>query len=107
VARQRAPLSRLRTVRELKDHPALPDLIPALPPRALTRLYETVGMNDAASLMALTPIPLLAQALGEAVWIGLGIETRFDADVFIDWLEVWVSEGEAFAAERPTMPASC
>jgi hypothetical protein len=100
VARQRAPLSGLRTVRELKDHPALPDLIPALPPRALTRLYDTVGLNDAGSLMALTPIPLLAQALGEAVWVGLGNQTRFDPDVFIDWLEVWVGEGEGFAAER-------
>jgi hypothetical protein len=57
-------------------------------------------MNDAGGLMALTPTALLARALDEAVWRHLGTQTRFDADVFIDWLEVWINEGEAFTAER-------
>lgn len=91
---------RVNVIRELRDHPALPALIPTLPPRALSRLYDAVGMNDAGAMMALTPPDLLAAALDDAVWVDDGFRNRFDADVFIDWLEVWLNEGEDFAAER-------
>jgi hypothetical protein len=87
-------------VRRLLDHPALAEVLPQLSAQALTRLYETVGLHDAGSLMALTPPPLLARALDQAVWTEYRGRTHLDADVFIDWLAVWLEEGEAFAARR-------
>ena len=87
-----------KALRALRDHPALPQIIPSLPPRVLTRLFDVVGMNDAGSLMAMAPAPLLARAFDEAVWTSDGRRTRFDPDVFVDWLEVWLGEGDEFAA---------
>ncbi len=91
-----AHLSLLR----LRDHPALVRILPELQPRSLARLYQAVGMNDAGSLMALTPPALLARALDEAVWTDTGGTPRFDPDVFVDWLEAWIGEGDTFTAER-------
>lgn len=100
MPRRHTPPSREVTARTLRDHPALARIIPSLPPRSLTRLYDVVGMNDAGSLMAATPAPLLARALDEAIWSEQDGATRFDPDVFVDWLEVWLGEGEAFTVER-------
>jgi hypothetical protein len=95
---RRASSTELR--RRLVDHPALAEVLPQLSPGALIRLYETVGLHDAGSLMTLTPPRLLARALGEAVWTEQRSRTRLDADVFIDWLAVWLDEGERFAARQ-------
>lgn len=89
-----------RALRALTGHPALAELVTTLPATTLTRLYQTVGLNDAGQLMALTPPAALARALDEAVWSETDRETRFDPDVFVDWLEVWLGEGVAFTAER-------
>ncbi len=100
MPRRHAPPARLTTARALQDHPALASLLPSLAPRALTRLFAAVGTHDAGALMALTPPELLARALDEAIWDDHGDAPRLDADVFIEWLEVWVNEGDAFTAER-------
>lgn len=88
-----------QAVAQLADHPALPALIPSLPPATLARLYGAVGLHDAGALMALTPPALLTQALEEAVWGGPGA-ARFDPDMLVDWLEAWNAEGEEFVADR-------
>jgi hypothetical protein len=97
---RRTDLTRSTAIRALLDHPALAATLPSLPPRALARLYDTVGVRDAGELMAMTPPAQLARALDEAVWTEQADRTRFDPDVFVDWLEVWLGEGETFAAER-------
>ena len=89
-----------KALRSLEDHPGLHGLLPAMAPRTLTRLYDAVGLHDAGSLMAITPANQLVHALDEAVWTHDGVDTRFDPDVFVDWLEVWLGEGAAFTAER-------
>jgi hypothetical protein len=94
------PVARTRALKQLKDHPALPALIPRLPPGVLTRLFTAVGLNDAGALMAITPPALLAAALDDAVWHSDRTGTTFDPDALVDWLEVWLAEGETFVATR-------
>lgn len=97
---RRTDLTRSAAIRALLDHPTLAATLRSLPPRALARLYDTVGVRDAGELMAMAPPALLARALDEAVWKEQADRARFDPDVLVDWLEVWLDEGEAFAAER-------
>lgn len=92
--------NRFSALQRLTRHPALTDVLPSLPAATLKRLYDAVGLHDAGPLMALTPGPLLVQALTEAVWTEQRGRTELDADVFVDWLEIWLSEGQPFAAER-------
>jgi hypothetical protein len=99
-SRTRVTHAQTRALAELKDHPSLPALIPRLPPGVLTRLFTAVGLNDAGSLMAITPPGLLAAALDDAVWHSDRAGTVFNPDALVDWLEVWLAEGEAFTATR-------
>ncbi|MEQ8860344.1 MAG: DUF6178 family protein [Pseudomonadales bacterium] len=92
--------SRALALRRLTNHPALADIVPTLAPRTLARLFDTVGLHDAGPLMAITPAPLLARALDEAVWVEHATGTAFDPDAFVDWLEVWLEEGDAFTVDR-------
>lgn len=91
---------RALALRRLTNHPALADIVPTLAPRTLARLYDTVGLHDAGPLMAITPPQLLARALDEAVWVEHGTGTTFDPDAFVNWLEVWLEEGDAFTVDR-------
>jgi hypothetical protein len=100
MAEPPVPVARSRALKQLKDHPALPALIPRLPPGVLTRLFTAVGLNDAGSLMAITPPALLAAALDDAVWHSDRDGTVFNPDALVDWLEVWLAEGETFTATR-------
>jgi hypothetical protein len=91
---------RSRALRRLADHPALPVVIAALPPRALARLVASTGPDGAGAFMAHAPVGLLMDALAAAAWKSGPAGPQFDVDVFVDWLEIWLGEGEAFAGER-------
>ncbi|HEX7035580.1 MAG TPA: hypothetical protein VF210_07385 [Pseudomonadales bacterium] len=90
------PTAARQALLRLLDHPELPSLLPSLPAPALARLYDTVGLHDAGRLMVATPLPLLARALDEALWPADGGPP--DPDVLIDWIAVWLEEGDEFAA---------
>lgn len=92
-----APCDATTALQRLLNHAALPALLPVLPVQAVVRLYQAVGLADAGSLMAVTPLPLLAEVLDEVVWTPDG--GRIDTDVLVDWLEVWLGEGDEFTAD--------
>lgn len=102
-------VSQMRSLRNIVDNPALPAVLGRLQPKTLVRLIDRVGLNDAAELMALVPVPKLLRALDEAVWKSSrpGANLVFDPAEFINWLQVWSELGEAFVAERHMLQRSC
>lgn len=91
------PTDARQALLRLLDHPELPALLPALPAPAVARLYDAVGLHDAGPLMALTPLPLLVQALDVSLWPADG--SRPEPEVLVDWIAVWLEEGDEFTAE--------
>lgn len=91
-----------RSLRAVLDSPALPALIQSLPARALAQLCERIGVGDAAHIMALAPVARLVQALDASVWKTPrpGVSEVFDARELVEWVEVWLSIGQTFTAER-------
>ena len=84
------------------DEPGLVEAVRALEPRALGRLIDRVGLEDAGELVALATTPQLERIFDEDLWRGArpGEEERFDAERFVMWLEVMLEAGDAFAARK-------
>lgn len=95
------PSSRALLTRVLDDH-ELVAAVRGLPPRALARLVEHVGLEDAGELVALATADQLAGVLDEDLWRATraGGDEAFDAARFVTWLEVLVEAGAGFAARR-------
>jgi hypothetical protein len=95
-------ISRTRSLRNLIDDPAFAAVLEHMQPKALARLVDRVGLNDAAELMTLIPARSLLSALDAAVWKspGLGASQVFDPAEFTNWLQVWNDVGEGFVADR-------
>jgi len=84
------------------DQPALIGAVQSLPPAALLRLIERVGLEDAGELVALTTVDQLRRVFDEDIWRAgrPGEDERFDPARFTLWLEVMLEAGERFAADK-------
>ena len=99
VTRHQASRQLLRT---LTDSPALPAFVRQLPSPVLKRLIEHVGVRDAGSLVALTTTNQLREVFEESLWQTLipGQAETLRPEKFVEWLDVLLEVGPAFAVER-------
>ena len=76
--------------------------VQALPPAALLRLIDRIGLEDAGELVALATVDQLRRVFEEDLWRSdrPGEDERFDAERFTLWLEVMLEAGERFAADK-------
>jgi hypothetical protein len=88
----------------LLDAPDLPQIIARLEPEVLHRLVEECGLDACGPLVALATPAQLMQVFDLDLWRSArpGIDERFDADRFGEWLEVLVEAGPSLAAEKLT-----
>lgn len=95
-----------RTSRALLDRileqPNLVEAIQSLDGRALAKLVDRVGLEDAGEIVALATCEQLERVFDEALWRSEkpGVDERFDADRFALWVEVLVEQGSEFAARK-------
>lgn len=84
------------------DEPALVAEVRALPPAALTRLIDHVGLEDAGELVALATTEQIASVFDEDLWTRdvPGADEAFDAKRFATWLEILLEAGERVTARR-------
>jgi hypothetical protein len=89
-------------VNRILDDPALVGAVQALPPAALMRLIDHVGLEDAGELVALATVDQLCRVFDEDVWQSArpGEDERFDPERFTLWIEVMLEVGERFAADK-------
>jgi hypothetical protein len=100
-AMSRRIVQHLRTTpRGATDLSAWPASVADLPAGELLRHIDAVGLADAGSLMASLSPTALATVVVEAAWQDGPAGSELQATVLVDWLEVWLEEGEDFAAER-------
>lgn len=79
------------------DEAALVEEVRALPPAALTKLIDHVGLEDAGELVALATTEQIASVFDEDLWTR---NDEFDAGRFVAWLEVLMEAGPTVAARR-------
>jgi hypothetical protein len=93
-----------RLLQRLLDEPALVARVQELPPRALGRLIDHLGLEDAGELIALATTEQLARIFDDDLWRSAraGGDERFDPARFTRWLEVMLEAGDAFVADRLT-----
>jgi hypothetical protein len=84
------------------DQPNLVAAVQALPARALGKLIDHVGLEDAGEIVALATTPQLKRIFDDDLWQspGPGKDESFDADRFALWLEVMLEAGEEFTARK-------
>lgn len=101
AVRARGPSART-LVAQLLDQPDLAERVQELPPRALGRIVDRVGLEDASELVALATPAQLVTVLDDDVWRSCapGEDETFDAARFLTWLEVLLEAGERVAAEK-------
>lgn len=94
--------SSTQLMRKLLDHPGLPELVPKLQTPTLTRLIETLGVEDSGPLVAHTSTRQLQRVFDETLWhsLGPGAVERMEPQVFLRWLQVLLEQGDGFVAER-------
>lgn len=86
----------------LLDAPDLAAEIPRLPPLALAKVLDAVGLEDAGEIVALATTEQLVHVFDEDLWRSArpGEDPRFDEDRFLVWLSVMNEGGERFVAQR-------
>lgn len=91
-----------RLLSRILEAPELVSMVRSLEPRALGKLVNHVGLEDAGELVALATTDQLRQVFDEDLWQSerAGVDESFDADRFALWLEVMLEGGEAFVAEK-------
>jgi hypothetical protein len=84
------------------EQPELVRTVQSLEPRALGRLIEHIGLEDAGEIVALVTVDQLQNILDEDVWSAarLGDAEQFDPDRFALWLEVLLEAGAERVAEK-------
>lgn len=84
------------------EAPELATQIQELPPPALARLIDHVGLEDCGEIVALATTQQLAHVFDEDLWRSerSGEDERFDAARFLLWLEVMLEAGDGFVAQR-------
>lgn len=91
-----------RLLARVLDTPDLADQVRALPPGALAKLVDQVGLEDAGEIVALATTEQLERLFDEDLWKNErpGEEERFDDERFIVWLEALLEAGDALVATR-------
>ena len=86
----------------LLEQPGIVHQVRSLEPRALARLVDHVGLEDAGELVALATPEQLGRVFDEDVWHSArpGEDESFDPDRFALWLEVLLDAGEEVVAEK-------
>lgn len=100
---QTRPLDPVRPIlARILDEPALVAEVRALPPAALTKLIDHVGLEDAGEIVALATSEQIAAVFDEDLWTrdAPGKDDHFDAERFVVWLEILLEAGERVAAQR-------
>src|SRR5690349_13896631 len=103
IARPRnTPPSPARLVRHILESPDLVLAVRQLEGRALARLIDAVGLEDAGDLVALASTEQLESVFDEDLWSGKALDSdpEFDSARFALWLEVLLDAGEATLVKR-------
>ena len=103
LARYQPPSSSKLLARVL-DQPNLVAAVRELPPLALGRLIDAIGLEGAGDLVALATTEQLGAVFDSDLWTAEapGADERFDAARFALWLEVMLEAGEAAVVQRLT-----
>lgn len=101
LARYRSPASS-RLLAHLLEQPELVTLVRQLPPAALGRLIDTIGLEASGELVALATTEQLQGVFDADLWRAEApaANEQFDATRFALWLEVLLEAGEAALVER-------
>lgn len=101
LARYQSPSSSQLLARVL-DQPNLVAAVRELPPLALGRLIDAIGLEGAGELVALATTEQLGGVFDRDLWTAPapGDDEHFDAGRFALWLEVMQEAGEAAVVER-------
>jgi hypothetical protein len=86
----------------LLEQPHLVAAVQSLPARALGKLINHIGLEDAGEIVALATTDQIRRIFDDDLWRSElpGQDEGFDADRFALWLEVMIEAGEEFAAQR-------
>jgi hypothetical protein len=86
------------------DQPELVAAVRSLQPRALGKLIDHVGLEDAGELVALATADQMRQVLDEDLWQSVrpGEDESFAPERFWVWIEVLLESGEELAARKLT-----
>jgi hypothetical protein len=84
------------------DQPNLVAAVQALPPQALGKLVNHIGLEDAGEIVALATTLQLEGIFDDDLWRSPspGKDETFDSNRFALWLEVMLEAGEDFAAAK-------
>lgn len=95
------PSSRELLARILEER-ALVAEVRALPPAALAKLIEHVGLEDAGEIIELATTEQIERIFDEDLWrtAVLGEDETFDAARFVLWLEILLEAGELACGRR-------
>ncbi len=101
LERYRSPTAR-RLVERVLESPALVAAVRELPPEALGKWIDTLGLEDSGEIVALASTEQLLHVFDEDLWSAsrAGEDPRFDPRRFALWLEVLLEAGEAAVAQR-------
>jgi hypothetical protein len=96
------PASPARLLKHVLENPGLVAAVRELPPAALGKLIERVGLEDSGELVALATTEQLERIFDEDLWRSdqVGQDPNFDAARFALWLEVLLESGEQPVVER-------
>jgi hypothetical protein len=91
-----------RLLKHVLENPALVAAVRELPPAALGKLIDRIGLEDAGELVALATTAQLERIFDEDVWRSerAGEDPHFDPARFALWLEVMLEAGEQAVVER-------
>jgi hypothetical protein len=101
LGRYRAP-SATRLLQHVLDSPALVAAVRELPPPALAKLIDSIGLESAGELVALATTSQLERVFDEDLWRSdaVGADPHFDPERFATWLEVLLEAGEPAVVRR-------
>lgn len=101
LGRYRAP-SATKLLQRVLGSPALVTAVRELPPPALAKLIDSVGLESAGELVALATTSQLERVFDEDLWRAdaVGDDPHFDPERFATWLEVLLEAGEAAVVRR-------
>lgn len=101
LGRYRTP-SATRLLQHVLDSPALVAAVRELPPPALAKLIDSIGLESAGELVALATTSQLERVFDEDLWRAdaVGDDPHFDPERFATWLEVLLEAGEPAVARR-------
>jgi hypothetical protein len=98
----RPTASSRQLVAHILDEPALVAEVRALPPRALAKLIDHVGLEDAGEIVQLATAEQIERVFDEDLWKSdaPGEDESFDASRFVVWLEILLEAGDRAAGRR-------